>query len=69
VSTAGEASYIDVQTDALEAAVRRLDTGTAERILGHMRAEGVSGMDLFTTIHVVVDRVHHADPELQREAG
>ena len=62
-----EASYIDVQTNALEAAVRQLDTGAAERILGHMRAEGVSGIDLLTTIHVVVDRVHHPDPEL--EAG
>jgi hypothetical protein len=63
-----DADYIDVQTDALETAIRARDVDATEAILSHMRAEGAADMDLFTSLHVAVDRVHHSDPELEREA-
>ena len=66
----GEQGYLEAQERALEDATRARDTGQIERILGHMRAEGVPGQEIWQTISTVVDRMHRLDAaDLQREAG
>ena len=66
----GGPSYVEGQQRALEDATRARDTGQIERILGHMRAEGVPGQEIWQTISTVVDRMHHLDAaDMQPEAG
>ncbi len=58
------ASYIDVQTDALEAAARARDSEQIGRIFRHMQAEGVTSQARLAVLRTVVARI-----QPQMEAG
>jgi hypothetical protein len=64
VTAPRQTSYIDVQTDALEAATRARDSEQIGRIFRHMQAEGVTPEARLTVLRTVIARI-----QPQMEAG
>jgi hypothetical protein len=64
VTTPHQASYIEVQTDALEAATRAWDSEQIGRIFRQMQVEGVSSEGRLTVLRTVIARI-----QPQMEAG
>ncbi|MGO9159958.1 MAG: hypothetical protein ACLP7J_04490 [Streptosporangiaceae bacterium] len=57
MTTPHQATDIDVQTDALEAATRARDSEQISRIFRHMQAEGVSSEGRLTVLRTVIARI------------